>query len=357
MPPGSVSIVPDLKESWKNISNIKAKELFEYVWPNLVSPVPQSVFQRNNLFTVAGGFLVPGKSTGAISIFDMSALPPSLHKLSTDLSGHFYHEAAWWDVDGDGHLDLLSARASKPVVGPSTGSLQWFRNPGSLSQPWVQQELFSGPDVFFRLFDLHGDGHMAIVAAEFFSSKLSLFLCERVGHCSIPSSWTEYVIDATIGPPFDVRIADLNLDGHLELLVTNHVDNESLAGVFVYEIPDPITPTSVWLRHTVAQGFRVLVPGPNQAAPGDAQIFTPRTPWPYRPWIILSGDGAAQAYVLRPRHEDPRSWDYDCTVLVSTKNHGTVGGLAVTDVEGDGTADIFVPDYDHSLIYVFSFDK
>jgi hypothetical protein len=73
-----------------------------------------------------------------------------------------------------------------------------------------------------------------------------------------------------------------------------------------------------------------------------------------RPWLLVAGDGAAQAYILEPLSAAPTDWRYACSVLVATPHHGTVGEPAITDVDGDGHADLFVPDYDHSTIYVFS---
>lgn len=133
---GSVSVVNDLKSNWPKVDSLKATLLFDYIWPNHVDTVSDNIFNRSGLFTVAGGFLVPGKSTGealdpwasihcagVVSIFDVKTSPPTLYKISTDKSNFFFHEAQWWDIDGDGLEDILAARASKPVIGPSAGEL------------------------------------------------------------------------------------------------------------------------------------------------------------------------------------------------------------------------------------------
>ena len=67
----------------------------------------------------AGGFLVPGKSTGGIYLFNLDTNQNV--KISTDKSGWFYHRTVFFDVDGDGLQDIISARATKPIFG-SAGS-------------------------------------------------------------------------------------------------------------------------------------------------------------------------------------------------------------------------------------------
>lgn len=264
----------------------------------------------------------------------------------------------WYDLDGDGHLDILTARTNKPVVGSSKGELLWYRNPGQLKadDPWELHVLLDGPDVFFRIADLNGDGKPEIVAAEFFSLKLVVYACGSAapGTCQTTSSWQVVYTDPSIGALFDVSVVDLNLDGKPELLVTNHVNNVSISGVYAYEVPATLRPGQLWQRHTLALGFKVLIPGANQAAPGSAKTFHPHMDAGARPWVLVAGDGAAQAYVLQPMSSQPGDWRYACSVLESTPHHGTVGEPAITDVDGDGHADLFIPDYDHSSISVFS---
>ena len=59
-------------------------------------------------------------------------------------------------------------------------------------------------------------------------------------------------------------------------LVTNHVDNDTLSGVYGYEAPPfpaPLTDAGAWTKHALSVGaYHVLEPGPNQASPGSAQV-------------------------------------------------------------------------------------
>ena len=58
-----------------------------------------------------------------------------------------------------------------------------------------------------------------------------------------------------MGKPFDIELHDLNNDGKLDLLATNH-ENDDKAAVFGYEIPADLT--SKWKRHTLYSGFKTL---------------------------------------------------------------------------------------------------
>eukprot|EP01102_Stenamoeba_stenopodia_P003702 TRINITY_DN1385_c0_g1_i1.p2 TRINITY_DN1385_c0_g1~~TRINITY_DN1385_c0_g1_i1.p2 ORF type:complete len:228 (+),score=39.95 TRINITY_DN1385_c0_g1_i1:111-794(+) len=90
----------------------------EVTWPNQAIAAPYDVFNASVL-VAAGGFLVPGKSTGGVYLFNLD-LKQNL-KISTDKSGWFYHRTVFLDVDGDGLQDIITARATKPIFG-SAGS-------------------------------------------------------------------------------------------------------------------------------------------------------------------------------------------------------------------------------------------
>jgi hypothetical protein len=71
---------------------------------------------KPHIVLTAGGFLVPGDATGSIDLFDAADPARPLHaKVSTDKKNWFYHKAVWADIDGDGRLDILAARATVKV--------------------------------------------------------------------------------------------------------------------------------------------------------------------------------------------------------------------------------------------------
>lgn len=255
----------------------------------------------------------------------------------------------------------------------------WFQQPSSdplapTSVPWAETVLANGsyaPDVFFDHADLNGDGLWEIAYTTYFSGQGLAVLYTDAGN-SGPARWTNasgvsrVAVDPSIGTSFGLSIVDLNGDGKVDVLVTNHVDNTSLAGVYAYETPanGNLSDPSQWVRHTLATGFAVVLPLPGQAAPGKAQPFFPCTGSNTtstasssvlrKPWIVVSGDGEYHAYLLVPNNDaDPSDWTYTRSLLWNCA--GTVGEMAVADVDGDGAAEIFLPCYDTSQLNAFTY--
>ena len=70
------------------------------------------------MIVIPDGFLVPFKTKGSISLMDLSSQPPQgpYKVTSTNEGDWFYHRVHWQDMDGDGDLDIVTARAREPVV-------------------------------------------------------------------------------------------------------------------------------------------------------------------------------------------------------------------------------------------------
>ncbi|CAG2220257.1 unnamed protein product [Mytilus edulis] len=104
------------KQLSSNSSNIIPKIVTTKVtWPNEISGVPRSVFNKS-MVAIPDGFLVPFKTDGSISLVDIDGKGP--YKLTDDQTGKwFYHRVVWKDMDLDGDLDILTCRAREPVIG------------------------------------------------------------------------------------------------------------------------------------------------------------------------------------------------------------------------------------------------
>lgn len=64
-----------------------------------------------------------------------------------DQSGFYYTNAYWYDVDGDGDFDLVTARTNKPTG--TTAELIFLENPGTGLGDWTEHHMADGPDLFF----------------------------------------------------------------------------------------------------------------------------------------------------------------------------------------------------------------
>ena len=111
---------------------------------------PSSLFGEEGV-VAAGGFLVPGKSNGGIwySPRNKDNVQGSWVPLYKDNHGYFYHRIFVMDVDGDGQDDILSCRATKPMLGGGKGDMVYF-TPNDRKKPlgpWTQTVIGAHCDV------------------------------------------------------------------------------------------------------------------------------------------------------------------------------------------------------------------
>lgn len=75
-------------------------------------------FGKTTYAIAAGGFFVPLKDHGSLTLFDLALSPPTHHVLTdSNAAKWFYHRVQWKDMNGDGLLDIVTCRAEKPIVG------------------------------------------------------------------------------------------------------------------------------------------------------------------------------------------------------------------------------------------------
>jgi hypothetical protein len=91
--------------------------------------VDDDLFGVSGLLLVGDGFLVPGKDSGSVTLIPINGDAPIT--LSQPKSGYFYHKTEWLDMNGDGLLDILTCRATKPLFGTGSGEMLWLEQPAS----------------------------------------------------------------------------------------------------------------------------------------------------------------------------------------------------------------------------------
>lgn len=93
---------------------------------------------------------------GAVNLMSINPATGALtglSKVSVDkgnalFDGWFYHRAVLKDIDGDGLVDVLAARASKPLLGSPGGELVWMKQPKAADPlapsllPWQESVVY-----------------------------------------------------------------------------------------------------------------------------------------------------------------------------------------------------------------------
>jgi len=397
-------------------------EVPRQTWPNETSRVPDGVVPFEAVVSPQGfqSALPPGRLSlinlddpdrGEYLVDQSSFQPPKCAPGSSDNQPWFYHDAEFIDMDDDGLLDIVSVRSSFKVRGgfcPPSGQMVWFRNPGVELQAdveWAETVLVDtepkpgGPEVNMRAADMDGDGVVEIIATHFFKHDgITIYGAPKGGR------WSD--VDPVKGPfvrqhdimrgqgnPFAVHIEDLNLDGRLDVLTSNHqpdgcfdvTQSEVPGRVIVLEQPErgDIFKRK-WSLHVVKDNIRPnpTFPkpkmGPGRLAPNRAVAF-----WPARvlegttrPWLLVGGDEASKVWVLKPRFPlDSSRWEYDSAVIFDINDYyganasqtllddpqgvsvSTIGGLSWRyDRSGPlGLAEIYFPVFEARDIHVISF--
>jgi hypothetical protein len=164
----------------------------------------------------------------------------------TEEDGFFYHKGLFVDIDGDGLLDIITARAKKPLFGAGKGQLMWLKNPNNSSQfPWESVVLADGPDIDVELGPKTAQGQVLresvlvlflkisiscfqiVFAAEFFGKKISSFLISDTG-----TFVSSKVIDDTIGEGYAVKYFSAKKGSDI-LFASNYQAKDS-GSVFAY---------------------------------------------------------------------------------------------------------------------------
>ena len=288
---------------------------------------------------VADGFLVPGKAQGAIWFLANG----KAQQLTKTNSGWFYHRALEFDVNGDGVMDIVSCRAKTGVFSKTQSMLVWFDGKNN----FAEKEIVAGCDVNFIFADLDKDGKEELIYSGFWSETLSI-ITTTTGRFDVPKDLTTTPIANDIGKAFDLQLVDLNNDGSLDLLVTNHQGSKDKVSGKVYAFTAQKTGSVAqwtWTKKILLDNIPVRNSGMNEASPGTALALPIFNNQGY-PYIAVGGDGSQEALLLTP---GAAPFSYESTVI--TQCAGTVGQLHYGEL--DGQTLLMVPCYDKNEIRFF----
>jgi FG-GAP-like repeat len=235
------------------------------------------------------------------------------------------------DVNGDGKLDVVVVDQNAPgnvwtALGNGDGTFQTATSAG-LSGPAGRQTL---------LVDLNGDGLLDVADFDYDSSALTVFLATSATTYAQPASYTT-TDEANDG--CSLTAGDLNGDGKPELLAANC--NQDNITVFL-NTGNGAFQTGVYYASALS------------AADGTSADIYPEA----LSVADVNGDGKADVVVANDDGSDITILlgKGDGTLQISTVGYA-VGGYpefppVIADFNGDGLADILVPDNEYSLVYM-----
>jgi hypothetical protein len=261
-------------------------------------------------------------------------------------------------MDEDGYKDIVTVRSSFKPLGPGSfcgfyGDLVYFKNPGaaiSANTEWEEHVLYAwpnagagGPDLSIRMYDFENDGIPEAVASHFFNRNGAV----RIYGAPAGMNWSDVdylngpfvrqanMVTSAQGQPFGFEIVDLNLDGKVDILVTNHqrdncfeVTQGAIPGrVIALEQPasgNVFAGAAAWPLHILKDDIRPNptypepTAAPGRLAPGLAVPFTPIAgqQGKVKPWIVVGGDEASKVWLLTPKvATSATNWEYLSAVI------------------------------------------
>jgi hypothetical protein len=343
------------------------------VWPNEVATVPDGILPFEAVVVPEGFHVQRPHPEGRLTIINTTDPARTTYDVdvisdpdgvgintcfgATTSPPRFYHEARWFDMDGDGLKDLITVRSgfkASPLLCTPLGELVWFKNPGASIDPNVEWDEFvvytaeNGPEIAVDIHDFENDGVPEFVGNNFFAQ--GFYAGEHILLMGAPlgGDWTDVdlvtnparvaVISDDQGAPFGVRIADLNGDGIKDVLATNHQGDNckqtSLPGR-IYALQPPASGdifNDPWTTHILKDNIRPNISypnpqnsGPGRLAPGLAQTFYPSA-WDEamfnKPWIVAGGDEASKVWVLKPNSQsDVNDWTYESAIIFDINDY------------------------------------
>jgi len=224
-----------------------------------------------------------------------------------DLGGAMSTWAA--DVDGDGDLDVLGAT--------STDGILWWENTTGAGSGWVQATIegsFAGARSV-TAGDVDGDGDLDVVGSAFNDNDVAWF----ENTAGDGSAWTTHLIEGVFLEAASVRVADLDLDGDLDVVGAAHFDDD------VSWFENTAGDGSAWTENVIEGAFD-----------GAQSVHVADVDGDGDPDVLAAGEFETGVSWFENTAGDASAWT-ERTIVLS----GFSGGMSIrgADVDGDGDVD------------------
>ena len=120
------------------------------------------------------------------------------------------------DVDGDGHIDVISA--AKSVSGGGNG-ISWYRSDGAQPPTFTGYVIDAEPDDALAVLgvDINGDEHVDVVVAENADNRITMWTSN--GAANTPT-FTEAISQAGCSGVMDIFAVDMDGNGIMDVLLS-----------------------------------------------------------------------------------------------------------------------------------------
>jgi hypothetical protein len=323
-----------------------------------------------------GGFFwdaFTGKNRGSLTWWENDANGKNWirHNIVTG-SLPVYHSVVYDDFDGDDTADIMTvAEAAGSPSNPNDDvvNLQLLRGngDGTFQAP---VNVAPGGGSLIEAYDVNGDGHLDIVSPQYFGPVLGQpFVPPAARDASNASfvwfendgagNFTRHAIGTAQGPSFSIRpVANLLGDGVTRWIASNHTNPNITSPPFslypvpaVFEFTPGPDPTQPWaVRQLSAPGDFPVTGGQGQAAPG--AVAAGDVNGDGRLDIAVSGDGSRAVYWM----EQQVGGTFLTQQFPSSTGYGQAGGPVILDLNRSDRDEVVFSSFDQNSLAIWTRD-
>lgn len=237
---------------------------------------------------------------------------------------YLWHESAQADLDGDGRLDIVTTSAQTQEDGDQldyvNAKIEWYRHLGDGEfEHYVINDSLGG--VFLKLYDIDNDGDMDIIVSQFFwgTDRPALVWLEQVEAPAVSNDWK----------------------GVWDYHVIDHTTGLGYSFQF-YDLTGDGNDELVYVNHNNQDNMDVVDGNGDPIMPGLFYFDIPADPKSSSQWT---------------KHTIYDGFRTNLFDFGNPASQGCPGIFDIGDVDGNGYADIVVPGDGNDTLYLFRQDE